>query len=300
MNDPQTPIPPATPFERFTEGIAERVVEDLAEVVAGRADPSAPDEFGVTPLYRAARIGDVDLAVRLLELGADPDSGAPGGRKALHVFCELGDLEGIRRLLEAGADPDVFDVNESSPATLSSANPEALALLASVGADLSRAGPLGFSPAHAAATAGAAESLRRLAGWKVPVGLPDAEGRTPLHYAALAGSESVEALLDAGADASAKDRLGRSPLFDARDPKSALALVAAGADPSALSAAGLLPEQEIRAAAAKTAGKGDSAVAAHVFEAAAAVRARREESELFESCARAHPRLQTASARRSL
>lgn len=255
---------------------------------AATRGPSDAQE-GPSPLYRAAQLGDAELASRLLALGADPDAGGAGGRKALHSFCESGLLDGVRILLEAGADPDAMDAQGNTPGTLSAGRPEALALLRGADADLSAAGPGGLAPAHVAAMENAAESLSLLARFGVPLDAPDPEGRVPLHYAARSGPESVEALLAAGADPSARDKLGRSPLFDARDPKSALALIEAGADPRRPSRLGLLPEEEIRAASARSSAKGDAFSCALAAEAATLVRARREELELRELVSRRAP-----------
>ncbi|MDQ3024846.1 MAG: ankyrin repeat domain-containing protein, partial [bacterium] len=64
----------------------------------------------------------------------------------------------------------------------------------------------------------------------------DAYGRTPLHYAALEGNESLcQELLSAGADVNAQDDNGWAPLHFAADKSSGLIttlLLRAGANPN--------------------------------------------------------------------
>jgi ankyrin repeat protein len=62
-----------------------------------------------TPLFRAAKRGDVIEVRRLLAAGADPN-GEPGFSTALNVAAARGNTPIVALLLEAGAKPDKFTV----------------------------------------------------------------------------------------------------------------------------------------------------------------------------------------------
>lgn len=146
----------------------------------------------VEALYTAARGGQVERALELLDrLPKDPAAPPPpAGRdqRGLAVLATLlGDLRLLRALILRGVD---LNAAEGGLAPLLAATrdsyhgrPDAVAMLLANGAD-----PRGR----------------------------DAEGRTPLHYAARSSDPEVAAqLLDAGAAIDALDNHGHSPLFEA-------------------------------------------------------------------------------------
>lgn len=58
-----------------------------------------------TPLIEAARYGDAELVIMLLNHGADPNARQPGsGTTALHHMAYRGDIETVKTLLAHGAD----------------------------------------------------------------------------------------------------------------------------------------------------------------------------------------------------
>ena len=91
---------------------------------------------------------------------------------------------------------------------------------------------------HRAAQAGDLLAVQNLLGRDHPVSAFDELGKTPLHYAVLAGNTSlVNYLLRHGADINARDErvIGDTPLAEAASTCSlpmARLLVAAGADPT--------------------------------------------------------------------
>ena len=145
-----------------------------------RAD--ARDENGVTPLHLAAGFGDkFDIAV-LLKAGAEVDARTEDGRTPLHFACGSSPAAALV-LLAAGADVNAQDEDGQTP-------------LYRAVAPLTR--PVSPTLIGALLAAGA---------W---VNIP---GNSPLHHAARFADNPavIEALLSAGADASARDNEGKIP-----------------------------------------------------------------------------------------
>jgi ankyrin repeat protein len=81
-----------------------KVVELLLE---HKADPNLPDDDGTTPLHEAARRGDTETAIRLLEFGAKIDAQDKNGRTPLHKAAVNSHGDTVDLLLDAGADPTI-------------------------------------------------------------------------------------------------------------------------------------------------------------------------------------------------
>ena len=161
-------------------------------------------------LIDATRAGDAERVARLLTDRADLNEATGDGMTAAHWAAQSGHVAILQSLLEAGADVD--------PAT--------------------RIGS--YTPLHIASDQanGAIVSLLLQAGADVNASTTNSDA-TALHLAAQAvgGAESVEALLEHGADVNAKEgAAGQTPLMFAAAKnrvESVELLLAAGADPSA-------------------------------------------------------------------
>ena len=127
-------------------------------------------------------------------------------------LLQQGDVPGVQRALAAGR-PDFADSRQR--------------------------GPLHLAIVHAFGEA-RVPILRSLLAAGAPVSARDEDGYTPLHYAAFWCPGCVRPLLDAGASVSATSRNGRTPLHGAAADSVPL-LLAAGADPAARDAEGLVP-----------------------------------------------------------
>jgi ankyrin repeat protein len=177
--------------------------EAVMTLLANGADPRASDGDGNTPLHHAARSSDPGVAALLRDAAAELDVLNADYATPLGMACAAGNWRLARFLLECGAKPE----------------------------------PAGATPALLAA-AGSEEDdaagVQLLLKHKAKVDARDAQGRSGLHEAALAGNvEVLTALLAAGADVQARDDDGRTPLLDAaRGAHLPIleALVAAGAD----------------------------------------------------------------------
>ncbi|HMB42856.1 MAG TPA: ankyrin repeat domain-containing protein, partial [Luteimonas sp.] len=159
--------------------------EAVMTLLANGADPRAGDADGNTPLHHAARSSDPGVAALLRDAAAELDVLNADGITPLGMACASGNWRLARFLLERGAKPE----------------------------------PPGATPALLAA-AGSEEDdaagVQLLLKHKARVNAHDAQGRSALHEAALAGNDdALAALLQAGAEVAARDDAGRTPLLDA-------------------------------------------------------------------------------------
>ena len=138
---------------------------------------------------------------------------------ALLTACDLGLTDDVAALIAGGATFEATDKAGVRPMTFAAARGHAdvVELLCSHGVDANDDDALGRTPLHFAAMHDRARVVRALASrpgtWVDP---PDHLDDTPLTLAArMAGAETIAALLDAGADARARNRAGLTPLGEA-------------------------------------------------------------------------------------
>jgi cytohesin len=182
---------------------------------------------GVKPdVYAAAALGRDEELAKLLEKEPSLVSGGPGQHlgSPLHVAAAHGKLAAVRVLLDRGADPN-SGVDVKGGATRAGAN-----------------SPPGRTPLFDAVGKGHADVAKLLLERGARPDLASPGGGTALHVAAAAGEKCVRVLLDHGAKADARDDLKTTPLHWAAgysDLATVKALVEAGADAAAKDAAGL-------------------------------------------------------------
>jgi ankyrin repeat protein len=160
------------------------------------ADPNLENRFGVTPLHEAATLGNAEMLKAMLDAGGDANAAFGEGETVLMTAARAGDLASVEELLAHGGRPDAAESWHGQTALMWAAienHADVVQALLDAGAEVDRR-----STQHDWVKISYSEG-------NVPK-TRDLGGLTALHFAAREGSlESVEKLLDAGADASATE-----------------------------------------------------------------------------------------------
>lgn len=174
------------------------------------------DHRGFTPLHSAASAGEESIAADLIMAQAGmvntPDN---AGQTPLHVAAAHGHAAVVEVLLAHDAKVDARDRAGRTP--LHEAVPhdylEAVCLLIASGANVNAPDHAQRTPLHIAASQGCLETVELLLSKQAAVDARDHAGRTALHDAALHGSLPVaNALLRCDALLTAADNQGQTPL----------------------------------------------------------------------------------------
>jgi cytohesin len=200
-------------------------------VLARYVDVNARNERGETALNIAARNGDAEAAVLLLDAGADPAAMNGCGGSAADWYGENAPVWCGETPLHAAVYGRYADVVE---------------LFLSRGADPNTRNADRETPLHVAALVGDAAIAALLIGRGADPNARDNSGRTPLHHAARRrrGAKAVRLLVESGAEVDARDYAGKTPLHVAAENLNVGAikeLLRAGADPTARDNEGLTP-----------------------------------------------------------
>ncbi|MEE8525516.1 MAG: ankyrin repeat domain-containing protein, partial [Thermoanaerobaculia bacterium] len=225
-------------------------------LIAAGADVNAVCSFDMTPLHHSARQGDVASLVELLAAGARVEARESHGETALIIAADRDSLAAVEALLAAGAEVGARSAggNTALHEAIGGRQSEIVRSLLAAGADPGAKNSAGRSPLEEARRFGTAELVTILesAGPSIAA-TPSAAPSSPAEAAArlrqlgieYADEETlfqrveardvaaVKLLLGAGVEPSARNSLGRPPLWEAiedEDLAMVEALIAGGAD----------------------------------------------------------------------
>ncbi len=208
--------------DRLEAAVQDGDVAAVRTLLESGADPNAGNEEGATAVHAAARGSSPDCLRVLLEAGGSPDGrtgeGCSSWLEAPLVSAAFkGRADMALALVEAGADVNVKAGNRETPLHWSVQDAEGVLTrrLLEAGADPNARNLMGETPLHAAAWVGNADGIRILVEAGATVDAEDDEGMSPLACASMGASGCVRALLAAGADAGAKAGPGRTALVRA-------------------------------------------------------------------------------------
>ncbi len=228
-------------------------VEATALLVAHGWNLEEAGEGGPTPLLLAAMYGHSGVVRCLLDAGAESNTSDDSGLAPLHWSAKEGDCESISALISAGAHLDASGPNGFTPLAMATLarKPEAMKVLLTAGTSPNGAGRA-RPPLCVAAASGrvALADLLFSHGAEIPLSV-DAQGDTPLHYAAAKLHAGMcEYLLEKGVDVGQVNDRGetalmavflldrRSDAWCQRRAATISRLLAGGADPHGLTPQG--------------------------------------------------------------
>lgn len=188
---------------------------------AAQVPPSAEDRAGYTGLFAAAARGDAAQIKALVAGGQKPDGRDAHGRTPLHVAAFGAHDEAMRALVVAGADPNALERDRYDIVTIAAVAGDVTTLRAAL--------TLGASARNvtsrydgtaliAAAHLGHAEVVRELIRAGAPLDHVNNLGWTALIESIVLGdggprhTDTLIALIEAGANVNLPDREGRTPL----------------------------------------------------------------------------------------
>lgn len=188
--------------------------------------PPGPSELRIyAGLHAAAAKGDAAEIARLIAAGEKVDVQDAHSRTPLHVAAHFGHLAAAQALLKGGANPNALDAQKYDIVTIVAVTNDVpmLKLALASGTDPKNiTSPYNGTALIAAAHLGHAEVVRVLIAAKAPLDHVNNLGWTALMESIVLGNggkshtETLEALVKAGANLNIADRQGVTPLGHAR------------------------------------------------------------------------------------
>ena len=214
----------------------------VATLIRAGANVNAANRYEVTPLALAAVNGNAAIVSALLDAGADPNVPRGDGETVLMTAARTGRTDAVKALLTRGARVDTAEKTLGQTPLMWAAlenHAEVVTVLVEAGADVNkRSAALSFPPFKwgvngmvstvlpkgswttlmYAARENSVEAARALVAAGADVSATDPDGSTPLLIAlANAHYDMAVALLDMKADPNQADTTGTTPLYSAVD-----------------------------------------------------------------------------------
>lgn len=172
----------------------------------------------ISPLYAACKGGYSNIADALLKKGADISKSDKNGCSPLHAASETGHKTIVEKLLEAKNNENIDQCDNSGSSALFLASyhgkKKVVKLLIEKHANIDKCNKKGFSPLMAACTKGRYEVAELLINQNADIFKTDNDRRSALYMACKKNHHKiVKVLLQKGADALQSDWHQRSPLF---------------------------------------------------------------------------------------
>ncbi len=205
--------------------VAILLVASAAAPACAQVPPNAAQARAYEGLHRAAHTNDAAAIRRLAEAGADLNERVENGRAPIHVAAFASNDEALIALAEAGADMNLLEDDRYDVVTIAAVanDPEMVSLAIELGNRANLVTSIYDGTALiAAAHLGHHEVVRRLIAGGAPLDHVNNLNWTALIEAVILGdggsdhTETVRALVEAGADATIPDGMGRTPLDLAR------------------------------------------------------------------------------------
>ena len=197
-----------TPLNRAARSGNFAVVEVL---VGHEADVIIKDSSGFTPLHSAAERGHQAVVELLLARRANLEARTKDGCTPLHCAAQAGHLEVVNTLLEHGAEVDAPTTNRATPlhGAANCGETEVVEALLAHGADVHLKTTSGLTPLHFAANRMNAKEVAAM----IPEPTEQAAYLLTLNDRNKRHRAIAESLLRRQADVDARDLQGRTPLF---------------------------------------------------------------------------------------
>ena len=188
---------------------------------AAQSPPGATEVAAYRGLHAASAKGDAAEITRLIEAGEKADAIDGHRRTPLHVAAHLGHQEAAQALIRGGANPNALDAQHYDIVTIAAVNNDVPMLKVALagGCDPKNiTSPYRGTALIAAAPLGHAEAVRLLIAAGAPLDHVNNLGWTALIESIVLGNggrnhtDTLAALVKAGANVNLADRAGATPL----------------------------------------------------------------------------------------
>jgi ankyrin repeat protein len=196
-----------------------------ASLALAQTPPNASELRVYAGLHAAAAKGDSGEIERLIAAGQNPNAQDAHSRTPLHVAAHLGHGAAAQAMLKGGANPNALDAQRYDIVTIAAVNNDVpmLKLALAGGCDPKAiTSPYQGTALIAAAHLGHAEAVRVLIAAGAPLDHVNNLGWTALMESIVLGNggkahtETLDALVKAGANVNIADRQGVTPLGHAK------------------------------------------------------------------------------------